>query len=55
MRLYRTVGRILLAPATALATTRQAGVAIWACWAIPKNRCFILLTVDDYVREMYMQ
>ena len=54
MRVYRTVGRILRAPATALATMRQAGVAIWACWAIPKNRCFILLTVDNIVREMGM-
>ena len=54
MRVHRTVGRILRAPATALPTTRQAGVAIWACWAVPKNRCFILLTVDDYVRETDM-
>ena len=28
LRVYRTVARILRAPATALATTRQAGVAI---------------------------
>ena len=51
MWVYRTVGRILRAPANALATTRHAGVAIWASWAIAKNRCFIVLTVDVYVRE----
>ena len=45
---------MLLEAAITLATTRQAGLAIWACWVIPKNRPFILLSVDGYVREMYM-
>ena len=52
MRVYRTVGRILHAPATVVATTRPAGVAIWACSVIPKTRYFIVLTVEAYVREM---
>lgn len=37
------VGRILIASACTLATTRKAGVKIWARWFIPKNRPFIVL------------
>ena len=48
------VVRILHAPATALVTTRQAGVAIWASWAISENLSFIVLTVGAYVRETYV-
>ena len=52
VQMYRKVGRILRAPGTVLATARQASVAITACWTIPKNISFIVLTVDAYVREM---